>query len=693
MNNKFRLHNFRVFDDKGAEFEIAPITVLTGCNSSGKSSVFKSLMLLQESFEKFRNNYLNGNPTFLNQIELQFNKGKHNLGTFSSTVSKLSNSSEMVFNYSLFSNFLNDSVAVEIVFKKNENSFLKNANLKSVKLSKEGTELMFIELVNDDFKYRINAIAVKREFFDFTERLELYNTILEKMGRSEEFSEWKYLRPEFYNSNEIPFFSEIESIIHAKESLIKRDEVNKLFENINNINTRQKLLFYLPILEVFGDVGKEEFSDLIFNKIIELKDNPDKSRSFDFRDFKAIEPILKEAIKEFEESNCSNFKEFFQKKEDEFLIEYSSKMENANSRIFSMLTDNKSFINVILKNFTTDEPPHWVNHSLLNYGSFAQMKKLESYYYVSAILHEFTGIDYSDQRIDEDIINDEGSQLYLKYIIPKEINVAKYFLAALIQESLIIRTSFFTDITFIDAVRANIQRMYTFKSQGTEFNELIQSYLANMNLSSTSFETGDFIKKWLRKFEIGDDISFELTDDGLGVHIYLLKGDERILLADEGYGITQLLSILLHIELKTKNKTYKYSHPLVNGEQVKYYESTISLEEPETNLHPKFQSLLAEMFVDAYKTYNIRFIIETHSEYLIRKLQTLVAKKELKPDDVALHYIYHHDDAKRPAGKPQVLNIKINEDGSLTDEFGTGFFDEATNWKVELIRLKNAQKN
>jgi AAA15 family ATPase/GTPase len=47
-----------VFNEKGAEFEIAPITILTGCNSSGKSSVIKSLMLIQEMFKSMKTDYV-----------------------------------------------------------------------------------------------------------------------------------------------------------------------------------------------------------------------------------------------------------------------------------------------------------------------------------------------------------------------------------------------------------------------------------------------------------------------------------------------------------------------------------------------------------------------------------------------------------------------------------------------------------
>ena len=90
MNNQFKLKNFRVFDAKGAEFEIAPITILTGCNSSGKSSVIKAMTLLNDFFNKMILDYINGNPFDLKNYELIFNEGKHNLGTYSNALSRFS---------------------------------------------------------------------------------------------------------------------------------------------------------------------------------------------------------------------------------------------------------------------------------------------------------------------------------------------------------------------------------------------------------------------------------------------------------------------------------------------------------------------------------------------------------------------------------------------------------------------------
>ena len=48
MNTIISLKNFRSYGEDGADFELAPITVLTGCNSAGKSSLVKALLLLSK---------------------------------------------------------------------------------------------------------------------------------------------------------------------------------------------------------------------------------------------------------------------------------------------------------------------------------------------------------------------------------------------------------------------------------------------------------------------------------------------------------------------------------------------------------------------------------------------------------------------------------------------------------------------
>ena len=156
-----------------------------------------------------------------------------------------------------------------------------------------------------------------------------------------------------------------------------------------------------------------------------------------------------------------------------------------------------------------------------------------------------------------------------------------------------------------------------------------------------------------------------------------------------------MISILLQIETAILSaKEEKANKESVDGlscfdkyDEVKYHfeENTIAIEEPEIHLHPSYQSKLAEMFAEAYTKYNIHFIIETHSEYLIRKLQVMVADKEfsLISEDVSLNYV-----DKREDGTSYNKHIIIKEDGDLTDSFGSGFYDEADALAIQLFRNK-----
>jgi predicted ATPase len=88
----------------------------------------------------------------------------------------------------------------------------------------------------------------------------------------------------------------------------------------------------------------------------------------------------------------------------------------------------------------------------------------------------------------------------------------------------------------------------------------------------------------------------------------------------------------------------------------------------------------------AQKEKNKQLIIETHSEYFIRKLQYLVAKNEIDSDNILINYF---NPASYREKEGIVREISIEKDGSLSNDFGPGFFDEALNWKFELMKLKN----
>jgi predicted ATPase len=190
-----------------------------------------------------------------------------------------------------------------------------------------------------------------------------------------------------------------------------------------------------------------------------------------------------------------------------------------------------------------------------------------------------------------------------------------------------------------------------------------------------------FQQFWLKKFKIGDSIEFSTNEDYQDIiKINSEKGSSR--LVDQGFGISQLIPIISLLSNTSPSRQNKHDDHFWSSS------SLFLIEEPEANLHPNFQSLLADMFIDASYKYDHQLLIETHSEYLVRKFQYWVAKGKIRPDDIIIYYFDNQNE--NPDIKDVVIKkISINKDGSLSEPFGEGFYDEAINWKFELLKLKS----
>lgn len=263
--------------------------------------------------------------------------------------------------------------------------------------------------------------------------------------------------------------------------------------------------------------------------------------------------------------------------------------------------------------------------------------------------------------------------------------------------------NFTQQVTYVNSASAQISRLYSVEDENKmcvalrEYNNrkiaYSEAYSDTITCCEASYEPryepGSFMNKWIKEFGIGDSVEIKGTEEGLGLMVYLIKGAVKRLLADEGYGITQLVSLMLQIDNCIRmvcEEKFSYKPDTSRDIEVtyKYLPHTICVEEPELHLHPKYQSLLAEMFVEAYQKYNICFIIETHSEYLIRKFQVMVADKNntLASGDVSLNYVEKDDN-----GVSSNRKIEILDDGRLASSFGSGFFDEATGLSMNLLKM------
>ena len=562
MNPIFSLKNFRSFGEDGADFELAPITVLTGCNSAGKSSLVKALMLLSQATETTMNEFDEHFSTIIENVsgvDLLVSAKDLCLGNYTKILNKKTKDGLIELSYDIWSSLLKDKISVVRLYKEDEKDLLHNGQLIGLYIKKSDGALIYGK-----------GLGVKNTYNQrFLEEDECFNRdCLQKA------------------INHLDILSEYYS---------KRKEYDKAKNKWELFQQRQ-----------------EEYKD--------WEDYEDFQHRI-HKDYDKAISDLEKAWKRVEESDIT--KEVFDKFEEDCRIEVEECHTLKRMDIYRKWGSNETK------------------------RVFGGNMGLEEWGYT---------------------LND------------------KLFLNMLTEETL--NPPFIKDIKYVSSSSAMISRLYTVDDKD-KLNNALKFFIQRKK----SFRNGrpdipginwvfpgQFINRWIEKFEIGEKIIIEGTDDGL-VRIFLVKEQEQIkdkeqwvLLADEGYGITQFFTLLLNID----NMMLEHDKP--------YF---ICVEEPEIHLHPKYQSLLADMFVEAYQKYNIHFIIETHSEYLIRKLQVLVADKEnkLTANEVSLNYVEKNDE-----GISHNRQIKIKEDGRLDGSFGTGFFDEADNMAMDLLHLKATQR-
>lgn len=127
---------------------------------------------------------------------------------------------------------------------------------------------------------------------------------------------------------------------------------------------------------------------------------------------------------------------------------------------------------------------------------------------------------------------------------------------------------------------------------------------------------------------------------------------QKINLLDLGSGIAQVLPIITQ-SFKSEN-------------------NTILVEEPEIHLHPKAQATLGAMFAEATQKRNNTFIIETHSENLLLRLEKLIRRGELSEDDVSVIYVDKDENGSK------CIPLELDNEGDIVNisDVPNGFFEE-----------------
>jgi predicted ATPase len=618
------IENFKVFQNNMI-FKFKPITILTGQNSSGKTSLTHAIRLIQANKE---------NVFASSELNLKFNNEAAVLRSFQNIVSKSSNNNEVKISLPFEWNSFYEKFIITLKFKPDENSKLNEGLLceayimdsndiciyrysrTTLPKGKDHVENTIDGIFNDNTKtdWYINLEYIVKNVLNnikiTKQALETYSILLNRNGinEGEEISILQNLqKDEKYQSSNAMYNNYIEGIKNIK------NYINILYYSFSDegkvvVDAQYGNGGMFQIMNG-EDYGYQDPSSNTFYFLSKLLNETGLLYNYDSRE-------IHEAIKG---------EKFFKVIQE---IEISNLVVNKNDDLFKPSMGD--FSEHIAK--SRNEIPD-------------RIKNIADQIYVSF------GI-----KIEPEKITENGNY----EIVKKTIDGLKDKIK-LISNNL--------NFHFVPSVRAINSSAYS-----RDTKTYLESVVFDVLNEAQSKERLDYLTFWLQYFGICSNVQLiPLSDSGLFEILLVDEDGSKSKLNEVGYGYSQLLPIILKLCLPPKDLTQ------------------FIIEEPETNLHPSLQSKLAIFFAEVQKKYRYQLIIETHSEYFIRKLQFLIATKKYSKDDLALYYFYHPKNI--PIGEQQIKEITIGENGLLQDRFGPGFIDEADNIAMDLFHLTKGQNN
>ena len=102
------------------------------------------------------------------------------------------------------------------------------------------------------------------------------------------------------------------------------------------------------------------------------------------------------------------------------------------------------------------------------------------------------------------------------------------------------------------------------------------------------------------------------------------------------------------------------------------------IENPESHLHPKGQTMMARLIALAAEN-GSQILCESHSDHIINGIRVAIKKKYITPDKTQIAYFNKNSDQDT-----EVILINVDQNGNLS-EYPEGLLDEWGNLMAELL--------
>lgn len=630
------IKNFRNIGEEGATIKLSPVTIFTGCNSAGKSTAAKALFMLKAYLSDIETSNFN-----LIDTPLDFSKVVK-LGSFDSVINKMSKENghnEITLGYSFASAILVADIKVFLTFRKKDTDALNNGWLKELSIYIDSTELLSICII--DGYYHLD-IKDKDKFIEYI-RCYKVRQIVSIWKEYEEIMAHQI--PPYMDSQPEPLMENLRpkmpELLALGEKLIKDGIIRNYIWETQVDKDLKKSINTSVIISTLENI-------IEFNQVDTIINNAEKSKGcrLSYDDVTMIcDKIRDTYIEILDERGIRLFNKHIEEKE-KYVLSYI----NSEFSSFSEFKIHEPVLEDFIKNFNEQENQDLAKNISASEGILEIIKFYSSY--------------------------KESIGLPLHYILKQTLDQSRY-----------------DKFGYVDASTVDVKRLYlldhsdSFGNLWKRFNDMKAT-----QKRSNKIERGTFMKTWLQKFNICDYYKIENFEGGLLIKLISEEVPEGRSLADYGYGITQLVALLLNIEIAINNAEDEFVR--IAGDPIEY-DPVISpipymliLEEPEVHLHPCLQSRLADMFLDASR-YGVKFVIETHSEYLVRRTQVLVSDMKLNEDNIDNRNefrVYYFPKNGAP------YDMKYLPSGRFEYTFGEGFFDESARWHMEILKREKIRK-
>ena len=573
MLSEYQIHNFKAFANQ-EKIPIRPITLIYGQNSSGKSSVLQSLLLLKQTLQEATD------P----QTLLLAKGNLVDLGNFSQYINN--HDLDKSFSFKVF--FDLDTEQIMGGDSKLLSKYLSDNSLLGLEISfnydKEFSKIKFdrVDLfVGDKLRPLLSYIPNIAEDD---------NGIILNIDESEinfKHSFWQFWWQEFKLDFSKMLLSEIRDILERKEIIRLSARVSQ--KKVGNELQKQKDVLK-PKIEQLDYELKEIKSKVEDQGIGKLQIDGLESELSDLENQYLLFDTLLQLQVRFQKYS-------FQQAEEDFVIalRYSHY--------------------VLCRHFLLNEVGDWQ-------------------------------YDLSEPRSE-----------YLSLVYEKS-GALKPVLDLTIKASTLLR-GYLDNLVYIRPLRANPERLYIFGGNNGE-----QVGQGGKNLADVLYTKPDVLNAVNKQFELFD-LGYEIKiskfkdeetselSDVFAIRLIDKYTKVNVSLLDVGFGISQILPVIIQSVL-SRNKT-------------------IVIEQPEIHIHPRLQAQLGSLLAESVKSFGNRFIIETHSEHLLLRLQKLIRNGELSHEDIAVVYV------DRGKNGSQCLELRIDSEGDFIDEWPNGFFDEGFN--------------